>query len=411
MAMLKSPKSVASARNVGSVFFPQRDVLSIGAETFSPGVKTKAVIVATETKSYKRAEIVLDKVGEIKMSSRHIGRMAMDVGQQLLDRQRGRAELLACKKLPVEVENVPSLAVVSMDGGRIRTRQQECGSGTHEPRWRESKNALFLRMHSDIHENDPCPELPAFLQNRRYVRKLVLEMSGSTDGVEEPPDEEIQEENNSKYDPPERLMRTCLSSLDCSKTFGPLMAAEAHRKGFFQASRQAFIGDGMKCNWTIQKKHFPTFTPIVDLMHAVSYLYHAAVAIGETEDFGWGLCLEWTRACWQGRVGDVIAEMSDWLSQQSKVTAAILDDDPRRIVQRALTYLTNNRSRMNYPAYRKQGLPLTSALMESLIKEINWRVKGTEKFWNDPGGANPILALKAASLCDDDRIDKFLSDQ
>ena len=234
-------------------------------------------------------------------------------------------------------------------------------------------------------------------------------MSGSADGVEEPPDEEVEETTNAKYDPPKRLMRTCLSSLDNSKTFGPLMAAEAHRKGFFQASRQAFIGDGMPCNWTIWKKYFPTFTPIVDLMHAVSYLYHAAVAIGETEDFGWGLCLEWTRACWQGRVADVIDEMSAWLLQQPNMTDAIEDDDPRRIVQTAITYLTNNRSRMNYPVYRQQGLPLTSALMESLIKEINWRVKGTEKFWNDPGGANPILALKAASLCDDDRLDKFLS--
>ncbi len=143
----------------------------------------------------------------------------------------------------------------------------------------------------------------------------------------------------------------------------------------------------------------------------MSYLYHAAVAIGATEDFGWGLCLEWTRACWQGRVADVTDEMSAWLLQQPKMPDDVEADDPRRIVQKAITYLTNNRSRMNYPAYRQQGLPLTSALMESLIKEINWRVKGTEKFWNDPGGANAILALKAASLCDDDRIDNFLSTQ
>ncbi len=27
---------------------------------------------------------------------------------------------------------------------------------------------------------------------------------------------------------------------------------------------------------------------------------------------------------------------------------------------------------------------LTSTLMESLIKEMNYRVKGSEKFWNNP---------------------------
>ncbi len=36
---------------------------------------------------------------------------------------------------------------------------------------------------------------------------------------------------------------------------------------------------------------------------------------------------------------------------------------------------------MNYPQYRQAGLPTTSALMESLVKEISARVNGTEKFW------------------------------
>jgi len=64
---------------------------------------------------------------------------------------------------------------------------------------------------------------------------------------------------------------------------------------------------------------------------------------------------------------------------------------------------------MNYPGYRQQGLPVTSSLMESFVKEMNWRVKGTEKFWNAPSGANPILALRAASLCDDERIEILLT--
>lgn len=73
------------------------------------------------------------------------------------------------------------------------------------------------------------------------------------------------------------------------------------------------------------------------------------------------------------------------------------------------TYLRNNRVRMDYPSYRMAGLPIGSELVESLVKEINRRVKGTEKFWNDPSGANPILALKAASLCDDGRLGKLLA--
>ena len=82
----------------------------------------------------------------------------------------------------------------------------------------------------------------------------------------------------------------------------------------------------------------------------------------------------------------------------------IAEDDPREIVRRSLGYLTNNRQRMNYPDYRCQGLPVTSTLMESLIKEMNYRVKGSEKFWNNPAGANQILAVKAAALSEDTRL-------
>jgi hypothetical protein len=59
-------------------------------------------------------------------------------------------------------------------------------------------------------------------------------------------------------------------------------------------------------------------------------------------------------------------------------------------------YLRNNQDHMNYAEYRKQGLPVTSSLVESLIKEINYRVKGTEKFWDNPEGAEAILQLRAA---------------
>ncbi len=63
---------------------------------------------------------------------------------------------------------------------------------------------------------------------------------------------------------------------------------------------------------------------------------------------------------------------------------------------------------MDYPHYRRLGLPVTSALMESLVKEVNYRVKGTEMFWNDPEGAEAILQVRAATLCDDDRLGRYL---
>jgi hypothetical protein len=97
---------------------------------------------------------------------------------------------------------------------------------------------------------------------------------------------------------------------------------------------------------------------------------------------------------WQIRLGEPPQEASD--------------NDPRSIVATTITYRENNRERMNYAEYRRQGLPVTTAWMESLVKEVNYRVKGTEMFWNDPEGAEAILQVRAAALCDDERLAKHL---
>ena len=46
--------------------------------------------------------------------------------------------------------------------------------------------------------------------------------------------------------------------------------------------------------------------------------------------------------------------------------------------------------------------------MESLVKQINLRVQGTEMFWNRPQGAERILQIRAAILSDGDRLERYL---
>jgi hypothetical protein len=82
---------------------------------------------------------------------------------------------------------------------------------------------------------------------------------------------------------------------------------------------------------------------------------------------------------------------------------------PRAQLASSLSYLTNQRERMNYPEYRRQGLPLTSSPIESTIKQINRRIKGTEKFWSE--GADPMLQLMADRLSQTNVTAKFWSDR
>jgi hypothetical protein len=137
----------------------------------------------------------------------------------------------------------------------------------------------------------------------------------------------------------------------------------------------------------------------------------AAWAVGGSEEQRWSLYLDWLRACWQGRVATVIEQLAIWQGHLGEPPPGEerKETDPRRLVAEALTYLGNNRGRMAYPRYRQEGLPVTSSLVESLVGEFNARVKGREKFWNRPQGAEAILQVRAALLSEDDRLARYFA--
>ena len=98
--------------------------------------------------------------------------------------------------------------------------------------------------------------------------------------------------------------------------------------------------------------------------------------------------------------------MAEHLQRLGPPLTAGPPDDPRQVVAATLAYVNRNRQRMDYPRYRRQGLPVTSAAVESLIKQVNRRVKGTEKFWLR-GGAETVLEVRAAYLSEDGRAEAF----
>ena len=135
------------------------------------------------------------------------------------------------------------------------------------------------------------------------------------------------------------------------------------------------------------------------------YVYAAAMA-GRAFSLGWDIYCRWAQAVWSGHVGEVLIELQ--LRQQE--LGLPTDDDsehsPRYIVAIALRYLTNQQSRMRYDVYRRDGLPITSSHIESTIKQINRRVKGSEKFWSN-GGAEALLQLSADYLSETEPLAPF----
>jgi hypothetical protein len=83
------------------------------------------------------------------------------------------------------------------------------------------------------------------------------------------------------------LFRTVLSSITESKDFGKQIDREAKRRRFFEAKAKAFLGDELPWNWSIWKRHFADFTPILDLIHVLSYLFLAAKGVRDVPEDAW----------------------------------------------------------------------------------------------------------------------------
>jgi hypothetical protein len=390
---------------------------------FSSSVVQRIVTAAARFSSFRDATDAVRMTG-VSISENQVRRLAHEVGRELIARRDQKVVEHRRRQLEPRTAVVPEAVVVEVDGGRIRTRAAGAGPGVHEAQNKEDKVACLATLKGPVFATDPCPEPPDGFQCPRRVRRLVQQMKGPAGEAAAPenPDESpppVPPSDEALERPrwsPERLVRTCVASLETSASFGPMMAAEAQERHFYAAPRRAFVADGSAYNWSIQRGYFGTFEPIVDFLHAVCYVFSSAAAVRADEASGWSQYLAWMRACWQGRVRDVLTELDHWqvrLGEPPPGEAATAEErrDPRRVVAQARSYLGNNRDRMAYPRYRREGLPTTSSLVESLVGEVNARVKSKQKHWNRPGGAESILQLRAAGLSQDDRLPRFFAER
>ena len=188
-----------------------------------------------------------------------------------------------------------------------------------------------------------------------------------------------------------------------------MVAQMAWKRGFYEAPRQAFVGDGAETVWTVWRNHFSSFVPILDIIHAISYVFAAALA-GRPFAEGWPCYERWVTWAWKGEVEKVIAELAARQAELGPAQEGDGETHPRVVVSTALRYLQNNKDRMRYAEYRRRGLPITSSYVESAVKQFNQRVKGTEKFWTEEG-AEALLQLRADYLGTTTVLDDFWKDR
>ena len=408
--------------------------MKLGSHGYSPSVLNKIVQAAGQVKSHEVAARVLGVVGEIAISSRHVNRLTEEIGTELTAKRDHETEDYVHHRRSEPTAAAPSVAAIALDGGRVMTRQSGQGPGVHGEQWKEDKVACLLTFEGKTGTDDPHPEPPRCFLDAPEVDKLVREIQahhgpreenelpqlellslGKDTPVSSTPASSASSDVVApvvKAWPPKRTKsaRTCVATMQDCHEFGKMVAAEAYRRNFHAATQAALLGDGSQWIWNLHEKWFRDLTPIVDFVHALTYLYVTATVVAGGVTERWQLYVGWMTLCWQGRVREVIEELEARLGRLEPFagTGKLPTTDPREVLRRTLTYLKNNASRMKYPEYRCRGLPVSTSMVESLIKEVNYRVKGTEKFWDNPEGVEAILQVRGGQLCDDDRLSEYI---
>ena len=408
------------------------------------------VHAGSHASSFQQGSKDLLELAELEISPGRVRRTTEKIGTERAAERDADVEKWQGLSIPeqqqkpttLDAEQVPQVACVQMDGGRLQIRRQpEEAEGDvandatvtsttetstaddNRTSWREDKVGICLSMQSEASEVDPHPLIPRTFVDPNRMSKLAREIKNAgkkpakTGG---PNDEALQQECSEadaalssieqekqqlRYQPPKIDSRNVVATRQDVNAFGPMLAAMAWSLGFSAAPRKAFLADGSDTNWSVWGRYFSHYTPVLDFVHALCYVYHAAMS-GLPEAEAWETYCQWAQWVWSGEVKKVIDQLATRLQELGGPPVKGDTTSPQAKVAEALRYLTNQQTRMKYDEYRRQGLPITSSHIESTIKLINRRVKGSEKFW-DEIGAEALLQLTADNRCDTRPLNDF----
>jgi hypothetical protein len=402
-------------------------------------MQKKTVYAGVAASSFAKGAELLDHLADLPVPTKQVERLTRTIGgERVAQRDEASAAFQALPltqkfDAPAGVSPPTDLVVAFVDGGRLQIRErdgkpesdaktaEETSGQTEEAFddettakgfWREDKIGVLVEMKSDVHAEDPCPEIPpGFIDALRIpmlareIGKVAAQQEGdeAAAALAVPADE--ADEQEAVYEPPQLKRRNVVATCQAWARFAVVMAQAAWAAGMQKANRRAFVADGSANNWRLQKRFFSSFEPVLDFIHALSYVYAAAMA-GRAFEEGWECYSQWIAWVWKGEVSRVIEELQKRQEEVGKPEKGESETSVPSVVARGLGYLSNHKDKMKYNEYRKAGLPLTSSLMESTVKQMNQRVKGTEKFWCGEG-AEAIVQLRADYLSDDQPLDDF----
>lgn len=328
-----------------AVFFPLDRQLELDCGSWSRALAQLAVWLASQV-SYGASAEILDRVGQMPMSSSSVWRQMESWGNKLVQEEKEASQ--QANAMPSRDEPQRGQAHherrmgVSMDGWMIYIRGEE---------WKEVKSGSVFEVESvtvtDRQTGEPMERAAA------VACTYVAHLGG--------PDE-----------------------------FGSKLWAEAQQRHVPGAKATVCVCDAAAWIWERCQDYFPDAEQVVDWYHALTHL-HTAAQLGCGQD---------TPAAqrWLEQSQHLLFHgHADRIAQQIDAFARTATGETADRLRTEATFFRNQQRRMRYLQYREDGWPIGSGVMESGCKQLQARFKGAGMRWSR-SGADRLLAFRAVFL-------------
>ena len=309
----------------------------------SPGMLEWLIDLGASEDSFVDASRVLEKLTGLVVSSETVRVRTEERGALLEDKQqKAMAQVVGTQEAAEELDRAPGKLVVETDGVMVR----------YLDGWHEVKLGL---------------------------------LGGYVDG--------------------QLVAPSYVAAREKAEVFGPRLLAEAARRGALEVvswqgsvtgpalavlPEVVVLGDGAHWIWNLAADYFGHRTEIVDFYHASEHLWTVAKALyGE----GTVAANNWADRQIENLLDKGIKLVLEALNQAVAPTSQAAED-----LRREREFFRSNAHRMDYPAFRQQGLPIGSGAVESAAKHlVQKRFKCPGARWSD-SGAQAVLAVRCRQV-------------
>lgn len=335
----------------GEVRYPGDEELDVVGTGRTPGLR-RMMARAGSRQTFKEAKEDLKVYAGIAVSPKDVERVAERIGDQVETWQAAEQEKLLQIEAPSQVDKSTPVLYVEMDGTGVPMVKSETDG-------RKGKQ-------------------PDGTAKTREV-KLGCVFTQTT----------IDENGRPVRDPESTSF---VGAIETAEDFGKRIEAEAIYRGLFNSHRVVVLGDGAVWIRNLCELRFPRALQIVDLYHAKEHVANLCKLIfGCNEKKILRYRTKWWTYLEESKVEKIVYQANKMLP---------LKGDALQKVMTELHYLEENKNRMRYADFRKQGLFVGSGVIEAGCKSIiGARLKQSGMEWT-VRGANAIIALRCAMLSD-----------